>query len=243
MDIYEALSLDQLETLRIFHDQEQDWVLGDNVQAVLKMLDVDVTLEPWALRQSHSLFIELSRLNDRTYSLIEGLLVDLDAQAMGFRAVEGQEVQWPVPDGLVETILDSLSDVTPTPTETNTPAPYTPPPPAPTITPWPKSEIYFDHPEAELVWDGPDDQVTSLPNGHCGPPREVQETYGVPAFFWFGEDGHWYNGMIDPVPTWERTGYHHDGWEIWQGENPKTIYLLHDGLDDIAFEYENFGCI
>lgn len=243
VNVYDALSLDQPRTLRIFHDQQQDWVLGDNVQAILMKLNTEVVLEPWTLRQNSLFFIELRRKNDQTYSLIEGLLVDVDAQAMGFRAVEGQEVQWPVPEGLVETILNSLSDVTPTPTVANTRVPYTPPSPPPTETPLPRSETYFDHPERELTWDGPDDQVTSFPRGHCGPPREVQEIYGVPALLRFGENGHWYRDMIDPGPTWERTGYRHNGWEIWQGENPKTIYLLHDDLDDIAFEYENFGCI
>ncbi len=41
---------------------------------------------------------------------------------------------------------------------------------------------------------------------------------------------------------WGWTGYHHDGWQIWQGDEPRRVYLIHPDQQTIAFEYESFAC-
>lgn len=248
VNVYEALSLEQAQALHVFHDGNENWVLGDSVQTILRRLDLEVVLEPWALRQNPFFLIQPRRLVDPRYGPdMPSLLIDLNAQAMGYREVEGHEVQWPVPTGFVEEIMASYSDSTPTPPPADTPDPFATPiiPTArPTETPIPPAAFYFDHPEGELIWDGLDDRASSIPRAHCEPPAEIRERYGIPARIEIdGERGFWYATRTAPQTTWNVTGYHHEGWQIWRGPSQESIYLINPDEPGLAFEYRDYGCI
>lgn len=70
----------------------------------------------------------------------------------------------------------------PTPIGTRTPAPILSLTPVALATP--ARDIFFDDPEGRLfgggplLWDGPDDRVSSLLSGHCG---RGDPNFGVPA--------------------------------------------------------------
>ena len=247
-NIFEVLSLDKVEALLVYHDADQNWVLGADVQPILERMDKQVTLEPWTLRQRPFFYFEplWAPGEQPREPWILGILVDLEAGAMGL-PLEGHEVQWPVPDGFVDEIMASYSDSTPTPLPADTPdpfaTPYTPPTPPPTETPLPRSELYFDHPERELTWDGPDDAVVSIPRGHCGPDQDVREVYGVPAFIRVGERGFWYSSTSGFEATWHWTGYEYGDWQIWRGPSQESIYLVNTRKPGLAFEYRDYGCI
>lgn len=143
-------------------------------------------------------------------------------------------VQWPIPPEFGELLFRYFSDVTPTP-----------PPPLPTWTPTPTivppGTVFFDHPEGELRWDGPDDRLYSLPEGHCGGP---DADFGTPALIVLEDDiGFWRYQAVRRQADWHWTGYYHDDWQIWQEDDALTIYLVHRDERRIAFEYRSFGCI
>ncbi len=244
-NLYETLSLHSAVALLVIHDQRQDWVLRADVEHVLKMLDSEVTLEAWDIDQRKLFAVSAIMVepgHDQCGPPVNPLqfLVDVDADRIGL--ADGGKVQAPIPVAFVRTVLDFLSDVTATPSPRPTRDPYTP---GPTSTPVivPDGAPFFGHPEEELVWDGPDDRVRSRDRAHCEHP-DLHEAYGIPGLIAVNEEGGYWPIGAGPLADGLRwTGYHHDGWEIWQGEDPKTVYLLHDDLDDIAFEYENFGCI
>ncbi len=114
----------------------------------------------------------------------------------------------------------------------------------PTGTPILSSAFFLDHPEGELVWDGPDDRTSSITRAHCEPPTEIRMQYGIPARIEIdGERGFWYAARTTPQTTWSSTGYHHDDWQIWRGPSQESIYLINPGEPGLAFEYRDYGCI
>ena len=243
INLYDALILADAEAISVFHNLSEDWILGENVDPVLSLLDHEVTQEPWDI--SHQDIIVDVRMKQPGHSQC-GLgagpylfIIDRESERIG---LPQSRTQAPLPAGFVEQLLLSFSNVAATAEPRPTRIPYTP---GPTSTPVIVSDKapFFDHPEEELVWDGPDDRVRSRERAHCEHP-DLHEAYGIPGVLVVDEEGAFWPISAGPSTDGLRwTGYHHEGWEIWQGDDPKRVYLLHDDLDDIAFEYENFGCI
>ena len=249
VNVYEALSLDQAVALRVTHDLQVDWVLGEDVQPVLRILNAPVEIEPWGLSQRSlvNVTVIVPPYEDRQFYVSHPaaleLFIDVDSGVAGPTVPDTGRVQFDVPENFVVELLASLSTSAATPLPTHTPRPYTPQP-SPTLLLVSDNAPFFDHPEEELVWNGPDDRVYSRTRQHCAAPDVLREEFGIPDLILVEDDnGYWAVAAVPPPQGLRWTGYHHEGWEIWQAENPKTIYLLHDDLDNIAFEYENFGCI
>ena len=53
----------------------------------------------------------------------------------------------------------------------------------------------------------------------------------------------WFTRFLPLDEGWAWTGYHHDGWQIWQGDEPSLVYLVPPDQQTIAFEYAFFLCI
>lgn len=103
-------------------------------------------------------------------------------------------------------------------------------------------------PREGLPWDGPDKRVHSfapLPNWidviyrcwpvptRAGVPQTLQVDPGTDetsGSFDFGS-------VVHREAGWRRTGYSHEGWQIWQADDAFVIYLVADSAPDIAFEY------
>ncbi len=244
INLYDTLILENSEAISVFHSLSEDWILGENVDPVLSLLDREITQEPWDI--SHQDIIVDVRMKQPGNSQCGPgagpylFIIDRESERIGLPQARTQA---PLPAGFVEQLLLSFSDVDATAEPRPTLAPYTP---GPTSTPIfvPDDAPFFDHPEDELRWAGPDDRVYSRTRQHCAAPDVLREEFGIPDLIAVEDgNGYWAIGAVPPPSGLHWTGYFHDGWEIWQGEDPKTIYLLHDELDDIAFEYENFGCI
>ena len=253
LNVYTVLSLDRAVDLTVVQGiDDVQWVLGDETQRVLSLLDTEVVLEPWSLSQ-RPLFAVLitwpqgqgiNYSGGSTHSL--QTIIDLKANVMGIGGAN--PIQWPLPEGFVDIVLASASDVAPTPEPSPTRIPVTPPTPEPTVTPVPRSDNFFDHPEGVLQWDGPDERVSSRDEGHCGPPREIREEYGIPALVVMEDRGvyngaHWFSGIISREDGWRWTGYYHEDWQIWMGSRTIVLYLINSRHPETAFEYQNFGCI
>ena len=246
VNLYDVLSLARAVALQVFDSNGIRWILDEDAQHVLRLLDADVVLESGKLPTRNIFALSIIwpegqgiPVYDHSLDSME-MLIDLNANAIGTAIAES--VQWPLPEGFVDLILASASDVTPTPQPQPTRQPPRPPPP--TRTPLPTSSIFFDHPEDRLRWDGPDGNVYSLARGHCEAPTEIREAFGVPALIIIDDEiGFWFTRITSNVAGWNWTGYHHGEWQIWQGADPRSIYLLHSDDGQIAFEYRNFGCI
>lgn len=243
INLYDALILENSEAISVFHSLSEDWILGENVDPVLSLLDREITQEPWDI--SHQDIIVDVRMKQPGSSQCGPgagpylFIIDRESERIGLPQARTQA---PLPAGFVEQLLLSFSDVAATVEPRPTLMPYTPGPTSTSIF-VPDNAPFFDHPESELIWDGPDDRVRSRERAHCEHP-DLHEAYGIPGFIAVEEgNGYWPISAGPPADGLRWTGYHHEGWEIWQGDDPKTIYLLHNDLDDIAFEYENFGCI
>ena len=132
----------------------------------------------------------------------------------------------------------------PTPIGTRTPAPVLSLTPVALATP--ARDIFFDDPEGRLwgadplLWDGPDDRVSSMQSGHCG---RGDPDYGVPGLI-VVEDGlpFWRTHIIPREAGWRWTGYYHDEWQIWQGDDAWKIYLVTAEDPGTAFEYRASRC-
>ena len=63
--------------------------------------------------------------------------------------------------------------------------------------------LFFESPKGEMGWDGPDERISSDRDGHCGPPEEVQEAYGIPAHINVqGARGYWCWHMVPRESDW-----------------------------------------
>ena len=103
--------------------------------------------------------------------------------------------------------------------------------------------VFFESPEGELGWDGPDERFSSDKTGHCGPPRDVQVAYGIPALINVqGARGYWYGRLVPRESDWHWTGYYHDDWQLWQHDESTIVYVVHTDEPRIAFEYRRFIC-
>lgn len=144
------------------------------------------------------------------------------------------QLQWAVPPEFSDLLFRYLSDMGPTPV-----------PPLPTASPTPiivsPAAIPFDHPAGKLIWDGPDDRVTSRPSAHCGFHGSM---FDAPAQIAVKDLGvYWGVDVLRRQDGWRWTGYSHDEWQIWQGGDGRIIYLVHAEERDIAFKYRNFICV
>ena len=108
----------------------------------------------------------------------------------------------------------------------------------------PSQETFsFDHPEGRLRWAGPDSRVSSQRSGrsgHCG--LGVRE-FGVPAFILVEDTGEFWGAQaVARQDDWRWTGYYHDEWQIWQGEDPSKLFVVHVDEPTFGFEYVPVGC-
>lgn len=235
--------MERAVALQVFESGTIRWTLvPDAVQDVLRMLDEVVLVGgpraslneaiPVGIRWSPG---EGIAHYDETRDSIE-LFVDASA---GILQLEG--VQWAMPEGFVDLLLESVSSVTPTPGPTST---VEPPIHEPTATTIPPSDIFFDHPEGELLWEGPDERVMSVGRGHCEAPDEIRDAFGVPAYVTVEDLGaFWFLRVVPREHDWRWTGYYHDDWQIWQGDSGRDIYIVHARERRISFQYEAYGCI
>ena len=117
------------------------------------------------------------------------------------------------------------------------------PPPTrlPTAQNIPSPENFpFEHPEGSLTWAGPDRRVSSQQLGHCG---IGDPEFGVPALILVEDGGgFWGAQAVARQDDWRWTGYYHDGWQIWQGEDARKLYIVHVGDPRFGMEYVAFLC-
>lgn len=126
-------------------------------------------------------------------------------------------------------------------------SPTTPRPPitaiATTPTILPPGALSFGGSGDKLVWDGPDDRVYSNAQAHCG-SEQLTKDFGMPAYIGVDRElGFWSIGSVQRMKDWRWTGYSHDGWQIWQGDDATIVYIVREGEPRIAFEYRAYGCI
>ena len=250
VNVYEEFSLDGVRWIQLYERGTTTWILDPvAVRAVLALLNTEVTLEAWDSPIANQLILIAHWPPGRgpvgPLDVLDSLdfIVDQDAAMIAAGAVVGTSVLFPMPEGFLELLRASASDITPTPTQVSTPEPTHTPRPTRTPTISPGNVVFFGHPEGELLWDGPDARVTSRDEGHCGPEREVTETHGIPAIISVADEtGFWFRRFVPLDDGWGWTGYHHDGWQIWQGDEPRRVYLVQPGRQSAAFEYESFFC-
>lgn len=246
VNMYTALSLDRATALVVYQRGVLQWALDRAaVQEVLRELDREVVLEPWTLAASRgSLALTIVWPEgrglpnyDETWDAID-FIVDPTAGLMGF---PNFNVQWSMPEGFADLAFGVVSPITPTPAPpTPTPTPATYATQAPTVLP--STEVFFDHPEGELQWDGPDDRVRSRKEAHCG-DYDLIEEFGTPALISVGsEAGYWLTAVVPRGSDWLWTGYYHGDWQIWQGADAFTVYLVDTAEQTAAFEYRSILC-
>jgi len=162
------------------------------------------------------------------------LMIDAGPGLIGLSAID---LQWEMPPGFIDAVLASASDVTPTP------LPRTPfLTPTPTATVLPPRAVLFGQPAGRLDWDGPDSRVWSSDFSHCSNGQIIAD-FGVPGSIAVDPDqGFWAIGILQPAADWHWTGYSHGDWQIWQGDDPEVVYLMHMARPRIAFAYRSMPC-
>ena len=247
VNVYTALSMSKAVALRVETDGQERWILDEAaLQEALKPLDEEVVLSEVDVEE----FLEEERIDMtivwppgqgiRWSIASDDTLRFVLSPATGFIAHGLTLLQSPLPEGFVDRILASARDVTPTPR------------PEETVPPSERANdgIYFDHPEGELIWDGPDDRLSSLPGdrAHCRPASSLVYLFGIPSIFTTDDDFdsapsfYSYRGAAEPSDDWRWTGYYHDAWQLWQGDDPWTVYLVHPDEDRFAFVYQAYPC-
>lgn len=142
-------------------------------------------------------------------------------------------VQWQAPPEFFDRLARGMSEVSPTPE------------PSPTATPEivPPGSVFFGHPDAEVEWDGPTPRVVSVMGGHCASP-ELEAEFAIPSLLMVEDRmAFWATGATRRDRAWRWTGYSFEQWEIWQGNDPSTVYIVSEADQRIAFEYRRVGCI
>ena len=246
VNVYTSLSMNKAVALRVEADGQKRWILDEAaLQEILKPLDEEVVLEPNPPRRAPEDWISINIVwppgEGIPWNSIPGDPLEfLLNPATGIIAYRNVSLQWPMPEGFADEILASARDVTPTPRPEETVAPAE----------RPNDGVYLDHPEGELIWDGPDDRLSSRSgeNAHCGPGSSIFYLFGVPSFFSTGDDldrdpFFGYRGAAELSDDWLWTGYYHDAWQLWQGDDPWTVYLVHADEDRFAFVYQTYLCI
>ena len=246
VNVYTGLSMNKAVAMRVEADGQKRWILDEAaLQEALKLLDEEVILRPDPPRRDSDELINITIVWPRGEGIPWNSIPDdpLDFilnPATGIIAYRNVSLQWPMPEGFADESLAAARDVTPTPRSEEAV------PPAER----PNDGIYFDHPEGELIWDGPDDRLSSLPgeNAHCGPSSSLVYLFGIPSFFSTGDDFESdlffnYGGAAKRSDDWRWTGYYHDAWQLWQGDDPWTVYLVHANEDRFAFAYQTYYCI
>ena len=246
VNVYAGLSMNKAVALRVETGGQERWILDEAaLQAALKPLDEEVVLrhDPPRRFPDEHIYITI------VWPLGEGIPWSSDpddrldfilSPATGIMASRTVSLQWPMPEGFADEILASARDVTPTPR------------PEESVTPAERQNdgVYFDHPEGELLWDGPHARLSALfrENAHCGPGSSIVYLFGIPYFFSTGDDLDSdlffnYGGTAELSDDWRWTGYYHDDWQLWQGDDPWTVYLVHPDEDRFAFVYQTYICV
>ena len=247
VNVYTVLSMNKAVALRVDTDGQERWILDEAaLQEALKPLDEEVVLSGVDVEE----FVENERIGMTivwapgqgipwTFNVPDDTLYFVLSPATGFIAHGYSLLQSPLPEGFVDGILASARDITPTPRPEETV------PPAER----PNDGVYLDHPDGELIWDGPDDRLSSLPGdrAHCRPGTSLFYLFGIPSYFSTGDNFEsdplfHYEGAAEPSDDWRWTGYYHDAWQLWQGDDPWTVYLVHPDEDRFAFVYRSYTC-
>ena len=100
------------------------------------------------------------------------------------------------------------------------------------------TEIFFDHPDGELRWDGPDDRVSSQDVFHCGADPDLKRDYGIPDLIVVdGLRSFFSPRSVSRGTDWAWTGYYTGDWQLWQEQDASVLYLVHAQEPRAAFEY------
>ena len=244
VNVYAGLEMDKAVALLVETDGQERWILDEAaLQEALKSFDEEVVLVPFTplrvLEERVEITIVWPPGEGIPWNTVPndplGFILD---PATGIIAHRFMSLQWQVPEGFADGILALAREVT------------HPPRPEEMSAERPNDGVYFDHPEGALIWDGPDDRLSSLfrENAHCGPGISIVHLFGIPHFFSTGDDldkdpFFGYVGAAERSDDWRWTGYYHDAWQLWQGDDPWTVYLVHPDEDRFAFVYQTYSCI
>lgn len=156
---------------------------------------------------------------------------DLEADTL---SIGNSQVAWGVPAEFSLLLKRYLTSAGPSPTPSaRRVAPATIAPPA---------GLSFSAQDDPLIWDGSDDHVSSLARGHCENGDLVRE-FGIPASIIVDHKlGFWSARIVPRDPAWHWTGYYHGEWQIWQGHDPETAFLVYAPETRVAFEYKSAPC-
>ena len=102
----------------------------------------------------------------------------------------------------------------------------------------PATEIFFEQPAEALRWQGPDERVSSRDGFHCGADLGLKRDYGIPDLIVVDDLRSFFAPRSVARSTdWAWTGYSAGDWQLWQGEDANTVYLVHRLEPRAAFEY------
>lgn len=237
-NLCQALPMERAIALKVTQDSVERWALDSStVQQILRQLDRQVALVNYDhARMRRPSPLELTIVWRSGEGLPWGDLsadaIDFTIDATGsFMGRAGSGLQWRIPADFVDLLLAARSDTVPTPQ-----------PPTPLTVP--KGDVFFSHPDGTLRWDGPDDSVSTQDEGHCGPSGDLKLVFGIPAVI-VVDDGmlFWFARAALRQDDWRWTGYYYGEWQIWQGDDPRTAYLVHTREEDFVFKYRAYGCI
>ena len=239
-NLYAGGQLDRVSALSVSrYGQPIAWVLDrERLQSLLRMFDREAYLFKYdilPLSDANHLRIELQWPPGEGIPWPGGTLDSVEFMIDSGPGLMGQSsigIQWELPAGFLDALYGSLSDVTPTPPP-RTPY-YTP-----TITPTvlPPNAVRFGQPAGRLDWDGPDDRVWSSDFSHCS-NYELVDDFGLPGVISVEPDlGFWARRALPVSERWYYTGYHHVDWQLWQGDDPGLLYVVHTTAPRVAFEY------
>lgn len=246
MNLFQDSSLARTTALSVSrYGQPVAWVLDkDRVQTLLRMFDRGTYLYKYdilPLSDANHMRLELiwppgGGIPWSGGSTLDSVDFMIDARA-GLIGQNTIGLQWEMPPGFLDSLLASLSDITPTPLPQT---PYVTP--TPTATVLPPRAVFFDQPAGRLDWGGPDSRVWSSDFDHCSNGQIIAD-FGVPGNISVEPDqGFWAIGILRPSAAWHWTGYSHGDWQLWQGDDPEVVYLMYMRPPRAAFIYKSAVC-
>ncbi len=215
VNVHEGLRMERAVAIRVTEVAGERWVLEPaTIEHVLRVLDETAVLEPISRTVTEGQFqmtVFWPPGEGRPWhSLPDDTIEFIVHPSLGTMAGPAISAQWEMPEGFADRLFESFSSAQPTP------ASKTPAPPS-----RPADGIYFEQTEDRLVWEGPDDHVSSLREGHCGPSYDLRYVFGIPALITREqveeEEGLsvWFSRVVLREDGWRWTGYQHGDWRIW----------------------------
>ena len=85
--------------------------------------------------------------------------------------------------------------------------------------------------------------VFSLSDGRCDGAPALRQRYGIPQIIAV-EDARWFFPVRAVLrdQSWFNTGFGHDGWQLFQADDPDTAYLVYGPDPNFAIEYRTYLC-